>query len=74
MKKTTKEFIFNLLIRECESEYIQANGVHNPLDVDYVKELILASQDFVNCFSGIEKYALKTIVEEKINKLINYDK
>ena len=50
MKKETKNFIFDLLVRELESEYIQANGIDNPLNIDYVKELILASEDFVNLF------------------------
>ena len=74
MKKQTKNFIFDLLVRELESEYIQANGIDNPLDIDYVKDLILASQDFINCFSGIEKNIFKTLIEEKIQKLINFDK
>ena len=74
MKKQTKNFIFDLLTRELESEYIQANGIDNPLDIGYVKELILASQDFINCFSGIEKNIYKTLIEEKIQKLINFDK
>lgn len=74
MKKQTKNFIFDLLTRELESEYIQANGIDNPLNIDYVKELILASQDFINCFSGIEKNIYKTLIEEKIQKLINFDK
>ena len=63
-----------MLVRELESEYIQANGIDNPLNIDYVKELILASEDFVNCFSGIEKYSSETLLKEHIQKLINYDK
>ena len=74
MKKETKNFIFDLLVRELESEYIQANGIDNPLNIDYVKELILASEDFVNCFSGIEKYSFETLLKEHIQKLINYNK
>lgn len=74
MKSETKKFIFNLLIRELEAEFIQANGIDNPLENDYVKDLILASKDFVNCFNGFEKCSAKLLIEEKIQKLINYDK
>lgn len=74
MKTRTKNFILDLLVRELESEYIQANGIDNPLEVAYVNELILASKDFINCFNGMEKIISKRMIEEKIQKLINYDK
>lgn len=76
MKRETKNFIFGLLIRELEAEHIQANAIGNPLEIDYVKDLILASKDFVNCFDGSEKCSAKLIIEEKLFQLLNveYDK
>ena len=47
MKKSTKEFIQRLLDRELESEFIQQNP--NPLEVEYVRDLIDASKDFAKC-------------------------
>ena len=48
MKKSTKEFIQNLLERELSAEFIQQNP--NPLEVEYVRDLIDASQDFAKCY------------------------
>lgn len=64
MKKETIEFIINLLNNELDSEFIQENP--NPKEVNYIKDLISATNDFINNFGQwTDKYTLK----EKIEKL-----
>lgn len=45
MTKETREFITQLLLRELHAEYVNDNP--NPLEVEYVVDLIKASRDFV---------------------------
>ena len=71
MKKETADFVMDLLIRELENEFIQANGEYDPLDLDYVRDLIRASKDFVKLFEGVKKYIYEDMLTEAIHKLIN---
>ena len=71
MKKETADFVMDLLIRELENEFIQANGEYDPLDLDYVRDLIRASKDFVKLFEGVKKYIYEDMLTEAICKLIN---
>ena len=48
MKKSTREFIQKLLDRELKQEFYQQNP--NPLEVEYVQDLIDASKDFAKCY------------------------
>ena len=66
MKTETIEFIINLLNNELDLEFIQENP--NPKEVNYIKDLISATNDFINNFGKwTDKYTLK----EKIRKLNN---
>ena len=71
MKKETADFVMDLLIRELENEFIQANGNYDPLDLDYVRDLIRASKDFVKLFEGVKKYIYEDMLTEAIRRLIN---
>lgn len=67
MKKETRQFICDLLIRELEAEYLQNSP--SPENIDYVIELIEASKDFaMTCRNWQMTYtindAIKTLREE----------
>lgn len=65
MKKETIEFIIKLLDRELDEEYVEDNK--EPLEIDYVKDLINASIDFIGEYGEwYDKYYL----EEKIEQLL----
>lgn len=63
MKKETIEFIIKLLDRELDAEYVQDNK--EPLEIDYVKDLINASKDFISKYGEwYDNYYLKEKIEQ----------
>ena len=66
MKKSTIEFVIWLLEKELDSEYINDNKNIN--EIDYVKDLINASQDFSKKYGNIADILN---INEKINLLEN---
>jgi hypothetical protein len=66
MSKELKDFLFSLLRRELNQEWIQANDEYNPLEIDYVVDLINASQEF----GKILGFPYKNILEEDIERLL----
>lgn len=64
MKKETRQFILDLLVRELEAEYLQDSP--EPESIDYVIELIEASKDFaMTC----RDWAMTYIINDAIKKL-----
>lgn len=63
MKKSTKEFIQKLLERELQAEFIQDNP--NPLEVEYIQDLIDASKDFAKyCGDWTSALYIERLVEQ----------
>ena len=60
MTKETKEFITQLLLRELHAEHVNDNP--NPLEVEYITDLIKASRDFVKN-SPIDKLAVEDAID-----------
>ena len=63
LTKQTKKFIFELLSRELEAEYINDNM--NPQEVEYLQDLIKASREFARELGFPYDYA----IEEDIKKV-----
>ena len=66
MEKATKEFILYLLERELSAELIQQNL--NPIEVEYVNDLINASRDFAKVYG---KLTDKLYIEELVKEIKN---
>ncbi len=65
MRKSTIEFIKELLERELEAEYIQDNANNN--EIEYVKDLMLAYKDFLNSYgTWIDVFTLQEY-KKKLN-------
>lgn len=66
MKKSTILFIKRLLEMELDNEIINDNI--NIDEVDYVKDLIKASQDFVKCYGDfLDVYYINNKIKELVN-------
>ena len=66
MTNETRDFITQLLLRELHAEHVNDNP--NPLEVEYITDLIKASRDFVKG-SPIDELA----VEDAIDLLLERD-
>lgn len=67
MKKSTIEFIKRLLEIELDNEIVNENININ--EVNYVKDLISASQDFIKCYGDFtDIYYIDNKIKELIKK------
>ena len=67
MKLSTKKFIIKLLEQELSSEIINENI--NVNEVEYVKDLIGASKNFVNLYGDwYDRYSINSKIKELLNE------
>lgn len=67
MKLSTKKFIIKLLEQELSSEIINENI--NVNEVEYVKDLIEASKNFVNLYGDwYDRYSINSKIKELLNE------
>lgn len=67
MKLSTKKFIIKLLEQELSSEIINENI--NVNEVEYVKDLIEASKNFVNLYGDwCDRYSINSKIKELLNE------
>lgn len=67
MKLSTKKFIIKLLEQELSSEIINENI--NVNEVEYVKDLIEASKNFVNLYGDwYDRYLINSKIKELLNE------
>lgn len=67
MKLSTKKFIIKLLKQELSSEIINENI--NVNEVEYVKDLIEASKNFVNLYGDwYDRYSINSKIKELLNE------
>lgn len=67
MKSGTKQFIIWLIERELTQEIVNDNININ--EVDYVKDLINSSKDFVSCYGEFEdNYNIRNLISQLENK------
>lgn len=67
MKLSTKKFIIKLLEQELSSEIINENI--NVNEVEYVKDLIEASKNFVNLYGDWDdRYSINSKIKELLNE------
>lgn len=67
MKLSTKKFIIRLLEQELSSEIINENI--NVNEVEYVKDLIEASKNFVNLYGDwYDRYSINSKIKELLNE------
>lgn len=64
LSKDTQEFIARLLVKELEAEFIQDND--NPLEVEYVVDLIKASKEYGNKLG----FPFNIIIDEAIENIM----
>lgn len=67
MKLSIKKFIIKLLEQELSSEIINENI--NVNEVEYVKDLIEASKNFVNLYGDwYDRYSINSKIKELLNE------
>lgn len=66
MSKELKDFLCSLLVRELHAERIQANDEYNPLEIDYVADLVKSSKEFAKVFG----FPYDMILKEEIERLL----
>lgn len=67
MKLSTKKFIIRLLEQELSSEIINENI--NVNEVEYIKDLIEASKNFVNLYGDwYDRYSINSKIKELLNE------
>lgn len=67
MKLSTKKFIIKLLEQELSFEIINENI--NVNEVEYVKDLIEASKNFVNLYGDwYDRYSINSKIKELLNE------
>lgn len=67
MKLSTKKFIIKLLEQELSSEIINENI--NVNEVEYIKDLIEASKNFVNLYGDwYDRYSINSKIKELLNE------
>lgn len=67
LTKETQGFIYLLLLKELEAEYIQDND--NPMEVDYVQMLIKSAKEYGKAMG----FPYDDILNEAIEKLLKGD-
>ena len=66
MSKELKDFLCGLLVRELHAEWIQTNDEYNPLEIDYVSDLVKYSKEFAKVFG----FPYDMILKEEIERLL----